>query len=105
MSELNVILFILIKTLVTNLLAKPPKLCTMCSQVGKCCIVNQCLKPVVTLRIDNQLWIPLCLSALSRCPPKFNCAKWSIDVSRPEAGMILENEYIYTKHMKSFKGE
>ena len=95
MSAANVISFILIKTLVTNLLAEPLKLCKMCSQVGKCCIVNQCLKPVVTLRIDNQHWIP----ALS-CPPptKFIIVLnvlWSIYASKAEAGMILENEYIH----------
>ena len=62
--------------------------------------------------MDNQLWIPLCLCALSRSPPKkFNIIVlnvwWSICVSRAEAGMsgmILENEYIHTPCMKSFKG-
>ena len=59
--------------------------------------------------MDNQLYIPLCLCALSWSPPKkFNIIVlnvwWSICVSRAEAGMILENEYIHTPCMKSFKG-
>ena len=59
--------------------------------------------------MDNQPWIPLCLCALSQSSPKFNIIElnvlWSIYVSRTEAGMILENEYIYIPFMKSFKGE
>ena len=59
--------------------------------------------------MDNQPWIPLCLSALSRSLPKFNIivlnVLWSIYVSRAEVGMILGNEYIHTPCMKSFKVE
>ena len=59
--------------------------------------------------MDNQPWIPLCLCALSQSPPKFNIIElnvlWCIYASRAEAGMILENEYIHTPCMKSFKGE
>ena len=57
--------------------------------------------------MDDQPWIPLCSCALSQCPPKFNVTElnvlWPIYVSRAEAGMILENEYIHTPWMKNSK--
>ena len=47
------------------------------------------------------------LVCLISVPPKFNIIElnilWSIYVSRAEAGMILENEYIYPMHEK-FRG-